>query len=95
MLGFKFAYMNHMGSLAFGSFIIAVIRFIRIVFIYAAQKFAKASGENVVAKTIVKVGMCVLGCLEKICDYINSSAFAYIAVSGKGFCHSALSAFLL
>lgn len=95
MLGFKFAYMNHMGSIAFGSFIIAVVRFIKIVFLYAAQKFAKASGENVIAKTVVKVGMCVLSCIERVCDYINSSAYAYIAVSGKGFCHSALSAFLL
>jgi len=25
--GFKFAYLNHMGSIAFGAFIIALIRF--------------------------------------------------------------------
>lgn len=36
-LGFKFAYMYHAGSLAFGSFIIAVIQFIRIVFMYLAE----------------------------------------------------------
>jgi hypothetical protein len=95
MLGFKFAYFNHMGSIAFGAFIIAVVRFIRIVFIYAAQKAAKASGENVVAQTVVKVGACILGCFERVCDYINTSAFAYIAVSGQGFCRSARSAFLL
>lgn len=35
-LGFKFAYMYHAGSLALGSFIIAVIQFIRIVVITAA-----------------------------------------------------------
>lgn len=37
-LGFDFAYNNHPGSLAFGSFIIALIRFIRIVFIYIAKE---------------------------------------------------------
>jgi hypothetical protein len=36
-LGFKFAYINHMGSLAFGSFVIAIISFVKIVFVYAAQ----------------------------------------------------------
>jgi choline transporter-like protein 2/4/5 len=36
-LGFKFAYLNHMGSIAFGAFIIAVIQFIRFVFLYAAK----------------------------------------------------------
>jgi len=34
--GFTFAYMYHMGSIAFGAGIIAVIQFIRIVFLYAA-----------------------------------------------------------
>jgi len=44
--GFKFAYLNHMGSLALGSFIIAVIRLAKIAFVYAARQAAKASGEN-------------------------------------------------
>lgn len=35
-LAMKFAHINHLGSLAIGSFIIGVIRFIKIVFIYAA-----------------------------------------------------------
>lgn len=39
-LGFKFAYFNHLGSLAVGSFIIAVIQMIRILFLYFAKKAA-------------------------------------------------------
>jgi len=34
--GFKFAYFNHMGSLALGALIIAIVRFIKLVFIEAA-----------------------------------------------------------
>jgi len=45
-LGFKFAYMNHLGSLAFGSFIIGMIRMAKVVFVYAARQAAKAEGEN-------------------------------------------------
>jgi len=37
MTGVKFAYFNHFGSLAVGSFIIAVVQFIRFVFEYFAE----------------------------------------------------------
>lgn len=37
MLGFKYAYMNHAGSLAFGSFIVALVQFIRAVFMTLAE----------------------------------------------------------
>jgi hypothetical protein len=34
-------------------------------------------------------------CIERICDYINAAAFAYMAVSGDGFCAAAWNGFLL
>jgi hypothetical protein len=34
-------------------------------------------------------------CIEKICDYINKSAYAYMAVSGDSFITSAWNGFLL
>jgi len=37
----------------------------------------------------------MLRCVEKICDYINSQAYAYMAVSGDSFCTSAWNGFLL
>ena len=35
--GFKYAYLHHAGSIACGAFIIALVRFIRIVFVYMAK----------------------------------------------------------
>jgi hypothetical protein len=93
--GFSWAFNYHAGSIAVGAFIIAVIRFIRIVFVYFAQQMEKASGENAAVKMIVKVAECVLACIEKVCDYINESAFAYMAVSGDNFCSAAWNGFLL
>jgi hypothetical protein len=93
-LGFAYCF-KHFGSLAIGSFIIALIRFIRIVFLYMAKQTEKQSGDNPAIKMIVKVGSCILACIEKICDYINESAYAYQAVSGDSFCSSAWSGFLL
>lgn len=38
MTGVRFAYLNHFGSLAIGSFIIACCQFVRFVFEYLAEK---------------------------------------------------------
>lgn len=93
--GFETAYMNHMGSLAFGSFIIAVIQFIKYVFYYLAKKLEKQSGDNAAVKAFVACATCILNCIERICDYLNESAFCYMAVTGDHFLSSAWSGFLL
>lgn len=92
---FKIAHMNHAGSIAFGSFIIALVRFIEIVFMYLAEKAEQAGGDNQAIKIIVCVGQCILKCIEKIVDYINEAAFAYICVTGDNFCMGAWNGFLL
>lgn len=43
----------------------------------------------------MRCATCILECLEKICDYVNTSAFCYIAVAGGSFCTGAWEAFLL
>jgi choline transporter-like protein 2/4/5 len=67
----KIAHLNHAGSIAFGSFIIAVVQFIELVFMYFAKKAEQAGGDNQVIKLVVCIGECVLKCIEKIVDYIN------------------------
>lgn len=94
-LGFKFAFMFHAGSLALGSFIIALVQFIRTVFAVLAEQAQNASGDNAAVKIMVKIGECCLKCIEKIVDYINTMAYGYIAVSGDSFCSSAWNGFLL
>lgn len=95
MLGVKYAYCNHFGSLAIGSFIIAVIQFIRLVFEYFAEQARKASGDNAAVKIIICIGDCILRCIEGIVDYISKNAYAYMAVTGDNFCTSAWNGFLL
>lgn len=93
--GFKCAYVHHMGSIAFGAFIIALIRFIRIVFYHLAKKAEKAAGDNAAVKCAIACAECLLRCIEKICDYLNEAAFCYMAVSGEHFLLSAWNGFLL
>lgn len=95
IFGFKCAYIYHAGSIALGSFIIAVIRFIRFTLYYLAKKLEKASGDNKAIKYVVACAQCVLACIEKICDYLNEAAFCYQAATGKSFCSAAWNGFLL
>jgi hypothetical protein len=94
----RIAYMNHLGSIAIGSFIIAVIRFIKYTFVYMTQKVEEwtAGSESAAClKCFFKCATCCLECIEKITDYINESAFCYIAITGDNFCTGALEALLI
>lgn len=84
-----------MGSIALGSLIIGIVRFIKLVFITVAQAAAKTSGDNAARRAVIKCGVCYLQCLEKITDYVSESAFSYMAVTGDDFCASAWNGFLL
>jgi hypothetical protein len=59
------------------------------------QKLSESSGQNQVLIIVVKCATCLLECLEKVCEYINRHAYAYMAVSGESFCASAWHGFLL
>lgn len=95
LYSFKLAHIYHTGSIAAGAFIIALIELIKLIFLYLAKKAEKASGGNKLIKAVVCVAECILSCIEKICDYINQAAFAYIAITGDGFCEGAWKGFLL
>jgi ABC-type multidrug transport system fused ATPase/permease subunit len=62
-MGVKFAWVNHIGSLAMGSFIIAVVEFLRVVVATIVEQATKASGNNPVVKCIGCVANCCMECL--------------------------------
>lgn len=68
---------------------------IRFLFLAISKKLSELSGENKFVNCLMSCGNCCLGCIEKICDYINTAAFAYMAISGESFCSSAWNCFLL
>jgi choline transporter-like protein 2/4/5 len=94
-MGVKWAWVQHAGSLAMGSFIIALVEFVRIVVYTLTEQARKASGDNAAVKCLACLANCIMACIEKIVDYINKAAYSYMAVSGDGFCTSAWNGFLL
>ncbi|CAC5373360.1 SLC44A2_4_5 [Mytilus coruscus] len=83
----------HLGSLAFGSLIIAIVQIIRVLLEYVDGKLK--GSENPVAKFFVKCLKCCFWCLEKFLRFLNKNAYIMIAAHGKNFCTSAKNAFML
>ncbi|CAL1544616.1 unnamed protein product [Lymnaea stagnalis] len=83
----------HLGSLAFGSLIIAIIQMIRIFLEYLDYKLKDS--QNKVAKFILICLKCCFWCLEKFMKFLNKNAYIMIAIHGKNFCLSAKDAFFL
>lgn len=84
-----------MGSIAWGAFTIAVVRFIKFMFYYTAKKFSNLGEDNAIYKCLVGCGTCCLNCIEKVCDYLTEAGFCYMAVTGDHFFKAAWNGFLL
>jgi hypothetical protein len=83
----------HLGSLAFGAFILAVVQFIRYWCKYL-EKQAKAQKNKVMVIVFKILGYCIW-CIEKCIKFLNKNAYIQVALLGKNFCVSAKNAFLL
>jgi choline transporter-like protein 2/4/5 len=84
----------HMGSVALGSFLLATVRFIRIIIEYIDNKCRQYT-NNPVAKAISCLCRCSFWCLESFLRFINTNAYIMMAVYGENFCTSARDAFSL
>jgi len=94
-IGIKWILVYHLGSIAFGSFIIALVQFIRIIFEYYRQKIQAANKDNPIVKFMLCCTAYLLACLERCIKFITKNAYIQIALTSKNFCRSAWNAFLL
>jgi len=83
----------HIGSMAFGALIIAIIQFVRMILEYIDRKLK--GRESLIARFVLRCCICCLWCLEKFMKFINKNAYIMIAIYGKNFCRSAANAFQL
>jgi hypothetical protein len=83
----------HLGSLAFGSLIIAIVYLIRIILLYIEQQLKGKS--NKVIKFIFACLQCCFACVARFLVFLNKNAYIEIAIHGTSFCKSAKNAFQL
>eukprot|EP00966_Prymnesium_polylepis_P185525 4300405-Prymnesium_polylepis.2 len=90
-LGRVFRY--HLGSILFGSFVIAAIQLVRIILEAIDQQTKKLQDSNTTAKLIIKSTKCCLYCFEKTVKFITNYCWVYVALQGTGFCRSCFATF--
>lgn len=83
----------HLGTVAFGSLIIAIVRVIRVILEYIDHKLKKF--DNPFTKCIMCFCKCFCWCLENFLKFINKNAYIMCAIHGQNFCKSARDAFSL
>lgn len=93
--GFYWAFRYNFGSLAFGSFLLAIVWTIRIVFEYLDNKMKKLKENNQLASCISSGIRCCLACFDRFIRFLNVNAYIHVCLTGNSFCSSAMSAFVL
>eukprot|EP00825_Cyclidium_porcatum_P018701 TRINITY_DN2128_c0_g1_i2.p1 TRINITY_DN2128_c0_g1~~TRINITY_DN2128_c0_g1_i2.p1 ORF type:complete len:412 (-),score=21.78 TRINITY_DN2128_c0_g1_i2:104-1339(-) len=86
----------HLGSLAFGALLLAIVQFLRVVLAYLSAK-AKATGQaqNSCVKFILKCTSCLVACFERFIKFITKNAYIQVALTGSNFCVASKDAFYL
>jgi len=84
----------HMGTVAVASFIIAVIKTIRVMVLYI-EKQTKGDPPNRLQKALFCLLHCYLKCVECCMDKVNKYALVWTAIYGDNFCIAACSSFAL
>ncbi|VEL12227.1 unnamed protein product [Protopolystoma xenopodis] len=75
-LSFWHSLRYHIGSLAFGSLIIAMLKLIRILLQWLQSKLKSA--DNAVARFFLKCFACCFWCLEKFLRFLNRNAYILV-----------------
>jgi hypothetical protein len=78
----------HFGTVAFGSFIIAVIQFIQYVLEYIKKK-----QDSKYLKWIITCIQAYVKCFERVMEYISKCAYIVTACKGNMFCTAAWASF--
>jgi choline transporter-like protein 2/4/5 len=83
----------HLGTIAFGSLIIAIVKLIRGVLEYFEEKVKDKTGT--IARFLFCCCRCCLFCLERFLKFLNRNAYIITAIYGTSFFTSARRAFHL
>eukprot|EP00747_Dinoflagellata_sp_TGD_P186488 gnl/TRDRNA2_/TRDRNA2_43524_c0_seq1.p2 gnl/TRDRNA2_/TRDRNA2_43524_c0~~gnl/TRDRNA2_/TRDRNA2_43524_c0_seq1.p2 ORF type:complete len:709 (-),score=141.28 gnl/TRDRNA2_/TRDRNA2_43524_c0_seq1:113-2131(-) len=85
--GYRIGLMYHLGSLAFGAFIVAVLRLVRMILGFIAKQ-AKAQ-DNQAAAAMANCLMCCVTCFQRFVEFLNKNAYMDIAINSTTFCTGA------
>lgn len=85
----------HPGTIAFGAFLLAVVKMLQIIMNYVEKQMKSKGKMNKVKEFIIKCLKCCLKCLERFIKFLNKNAYIQCAIQSSNFCVSAKEAFFL
>jgi hypothetical protein len=94
-IGFRWIFRYHVGSIAFGALIIAIIQMIKLMFEYLRKKYEKLLPSNPCTKCVICYFRYCIWILDYCIKFITKNAYIQIALTNKSFCPAALSTFFL
>jgi len=92
--GMMIANFKHTGSIAFGSLLHTVVFMLRVL-VDSVTNASENNGKNGLVVLVGCLLRCFVGCLERLIEYLNTVAYAFMAISGDPYCKSAWNGFLL
>ena len=79
----------HLGTIAFGSFVVAVVKAIKYILAYISAQIQSQFPNNVMVKIIIFMVNCCVACFERLIKYLTETAYIQVAIWGRNFCSSA------
>lgn len=74
-MGIKWIFKYHVGSIALGALIIAVMQMIKLLFEYIRKKSEKLAGNNCCIKFVLCLIRCCIYCLDSCVKFITKNAY--------------------
>ena len=96
--GYWWVIRYNLGSILFGSFVLALIWMIRIIFEYVEKKIRSMNGDQPLPRPVEWLLSCIrccLNCCHRFVKYINMNAYCQVALTGESFCIAAMNGFIL
>ena len=79
----------HLGTAAFGSFVLTLVQIPRAILLYVQKKLRDANQDNGFVKFLMCCMQCFLAWVEKCLRYLTMNAYIMTMVNSDGFCVSA------
>lgn len=95
MTSVYWAFRYHLGSLAFGAFLIALVTMIKVLFEYFAKKYEKLTGDSCIVKAALCCIRYYIWCLDACVKFISENAYIQVAINGLNFCAAAKKSFFM
>eukprot|EP01017_Pseudomicrothorax_dubius_P034346 TRINITY_DN4696_c0_g1_i13.p1 TRINITY_DN4696_c0_g1~~TRINITY_DN4696_c0_g1_i13.p1 ORF type:complete len:190 (+),score=34.81 TRINITY_DN4696_c0_g1_i13:484-1053(+) len=90
------AFRFHLGSLVFGSLLLALVWAVRAIFEYFAEKAEEAAPDaSGLTRFLITCMRSCLDCFNRLIRFLNRNAYIQIALTGENFCTSARESFFL